>query len=363
MSLTALVLVTALTSPAVRDSAPRVLQVPRDFPTIQGAIDAARPRDTVLVAPGRYVENLRFKGKGIVVASRFARTRDRRDVERTVIDGSRPAHPDSGSVVMFVNQEDTTAVLEGFTVTGGTGTVWLDAKDKIDFREGGGILCELSAPTIRHNHIQGNRATEVRSGVMSAGGGGIRCGYAEPVIVGNVIRDNGGRYGAGIVLFHSAATVRNNLIVRNRGGEDFGGGGLWVVGHLSRRLTNVIEHNTIARNVVTGADTGRTATMRGRGGGVITASANVTLRRNIIWGNAQARGGQVDFPPGAPVALVENLVQGGAPGDGTLDADPRFVDEDRFELREGSPARGGTPRPSELGAYGGRDGERGPRAP
>ena len=85
--------------------APRhaVLAVPAKYPSIQAAIDSAVPGDTVLVAPGRYYENIRFKGKGIIVASQFSRTRDAADIERTIIDGSRPAHPDTGTVVRFVN--------------------------------------------------------------------------------------------------------------------------------------------------------------------------------------------------------------------------------------------------------------------
>ena len=77
--------------------APRhaVLAVPAKFPSIQAAIDSAVPGDTVLVAPGRYYENIRFKGKGIVIASQFLRSRDATDIERTIIDGSRPAHPDT----------------------------------------------------------------------------------------------------------------------------------------------------------------------------------------------------------------------------------------------------------------------------
>src|SRR5688500_432726 len=170
-----------------------VLTVPAKFPSIQAAIDSAVPGDTVLVAPGRYYENIRFKGKGIVVASQFSRTRDAADIERTIIDGSRPAHPDTGTVVRFVNLEDSTAVLEGLTITGGTGTVWLDAKDLAYFREGGGILCELGSPTIRYNHIVNNVAISKAKNVkgdslISAGGGAIRCGYSEPTITNNVIR-------------------------------------------------------------------------------------------------------------------------------------------------------------------------------
>src|SRR6476659_4025091 len=152
----ALPMASALAQPATPRHA--VLAVPAKYPSIQAAIDSASPGDTVLVAPGRYYENIRYKGKGIVVASQFARSRDVADIDRTIIDGSRPAQPDTGTVVRFVNQEDSTAVLEGFTVTGGTGTIWLAAKDIKYFREGGGILCELGSPTIRDNHIVNNVA-------------------------------------------------------------------------------------------------------------------------------------------------------------------------------------------------------------
>jgi hypothetical protein len=94
-----------------------------------------------------------------------------RDIQRTIIEGSRPRHPDTATVVMFVNQEDTATVLQGFTITGGRGTLWIDAKDLREFREGGGILCELSSPTIRFNHIVDNQAVDTAR-ALSAGGGG-----------------------------------------------------------------------------------------------------------------------------------------------------------------------------------------------
>lgn len=347
---------------AQQPSAPRhaVLDVSAKFPTIQAAIDSAVPGDTVLVAPGRYYENIRFKGKGIVVASAFARTRNPADIERTIIDGSRPTHPDTGTVVRFVNQEDSTAVLEGFTITGGTGTIWLDAKDLAYFREGGGVLCELSSPTIRYNHIVDNVATSMAKNVkgdslLSAGGGAIRCGYSEPTITHNVIRGNRGRYGGGVVLFYSAGIVNNNLIVDNSGGEDFGGGGLWIVGGLSYRLSTLVEHNTIVNNRSATPDTSARG-MKGRGGALIAAGTKVVIRNNIVWGNSQSAGNQVSYSPLTPPEMSYNLVQGGAPGTGNIDADPRFADTSRFTLAPDSPARRAAPSAKgkvDLGAYGG----------
>ena len=317
--------------------AKRVLRVPADFPKVQTAIDSAKEGDTVLVAPGRYYENLVFKGQNIVLASEFVRTRDRSAIERTILDGSRPAHPDSGAVVTIWRFEDSTAVVEGFTITGGTGTVWFDNKDKINFREGGGIIVDLSGPTIRNNIIEGNVAID-KGKMLSAGGGGIRVGFAEPIIERNVIRNNKGRYGGGVVLFHSAATLRDNVITGNEGGEDFGGAGIWVVGYFSQKLTNVIEHNTIAGNIGR-ADTtlpqGRRR-ISGKGAGLHFGFSRAIFRNNIIWGNTPD---QVQNWGGTPPVITASVVQGGWEGAGNIDVDPQFADATFYTLKPGSRAK------------------------
>lgn len=167
-------------------------------------------------------------------------------------------------------------MVEGFTITGGTGTVWYDNKDKIFFREGGGLLIDLAGPTIRNCVITGNQATEAREGVLSAGGGGVRVGFADPILEHNVISSNRGRYGAGVVLFYAAATLRGNVIRENEGGEDFGGAGLWMWGQLTRRLPYVIEGNVITGNRALPPDgrsrLRRAPPMAGRGGGLSVAT-------------------------------------------------------------------------------------------
>jgi hypothetical protein len=328
----------------------RTRRVPADYPTIQAAIDSAEPGDTVLVAPGRYVENIRFEGKGIVVASEYVQTHDPAVIGRTVIDGSHPRHPDTASVVLMIDQEDTAAKLIGFTLTGGRGTVWTDARQKAEYREGGGVLCELGSPVIEHNVIEGNRAVEVGPGILSAGGGGIRCGYAEPIIRNNVIRNNRGEYGGGVVLYHSAGTVQNNLIAGNSGGAGHGGSGLWVVGALSYRLRNLIEQNTIVGNVAVLPDSTPTQ-LGGKGGGMI-AFAPILFRNNVVWGNRSGVGGQIEHSKRVPPELKANLVQDGAEPGADLTTDPAFADTVHYYLSPGSPAvdRGDPASPSDPAA-------------
>ncbi len=111
-----------------------VINIPADYPTIQQGIDVAVNGDTVLVQPGLYIENVDFSGHNIVLGSLFLTTRDESYIAATIIDGDS-----SGSVVTFDNNEDSTAILKGFTITRG------------NTPEGGGIFCMYSSPVITNN--------------------------------------------------------------------------------------------------------------------------------------------------------------------------------------------------------------------
>jgi hypothetical protein len=90
------------------------------------------------VAEDTYYEKINFKGKAITVASEFIMDKDTSHISKTIINGSQSVKPDSGSVVYFISGEDTTSILRGFTVTGGTGTNVRVAG--YDTRAGGGIF-------------------------------------------------------------------------------------------------------------------------------------------------------------------------------------------------------------------------------
>jgi hypothetical protein len=319
--------------------------VPAVYPTVQSGIVAAQPGDTVLIAPGRYTENINFLGKNIVVASNFVVSGDRRDIVLTVIDGGAPVHPDTASCVLIVSGEDSSAVLEGLTLTGGKGTRWQDEHGAGIFREGGGVLVTLSSPTIRNNIITDNEAIN-STGCVSAGGGAIRVGDGAPRISGNIITGNRGMYGAGIVLnYCSGAAIRNNVISQNTVYQalpavaTFGGGGIWILLRIPGRTTpNIIENNTIVGNNASGDGSGSA----GRGGAVVFQDADVTARNNILWANTQDRGPSIH----GALPITYSVIEGGFAGTGNIALEPAFADT-AFQLTPASPAvDAGDPAPS-----------------
>ncbi len=99
--------------------------------SIQTAIDNAVDTDEVVVAPGTYFETINFLGKAIWLHSSDG-------VEVTTIDGTGNFH-----VVRCVSGEGPNTLLDGFTITGGSGMfhpVWIVA--------GGGMYNIDSSPTV-----------------------------------------------------------------------------------------------------------------------------------------------------------------------------------------------------------------------
>lgn len=298
----------------------QIIHIPGDYQTIQEGINASANGDTVLVDPGEYFENLNLNGKNIVLCSNFALTGDVNDIHSTVINGSQPVHPDTASCILIVTGEDSTAVVEGFTITGGNGTNWEDEHQPGSYyTEGGGILIQYSAPTIKNNIIRNNKAINDAGGIVSAGGGAIRCGDGNPHILNNLIVYNQSRYGGGLVLNYSGAEIKNNVFAYNTGGQDYGGGGLWLLLNGAEPIT--IENNTIVNN----------HSALG-GGGIRLWSAVAQITNNIIWGNTAVSQAQIQGNTGV---VTWCCVEGGWTGTGNIDSEPQFLNTD-FILSETS---------------------------
>ncbi len=275
---------------------PATIEVPGDCRSIQAAVNRAGNGDTVLVAPGIYKENIDFKGKNITVTSHFTLNNDATFIKETVIHGGNPQNPMEASCVRFVSGEGPGAVLQGFTLTGGSGTLRRESNGT-SWREGGGIMINGASPTIKHNLIIRNQVDVQppppgenpgldNQRPDSAGGGGISCVEGNPTILYNIILQNRARYAAGMMLYRSGAVIRHNLICQNSGGEDFGGGG--IVMESNGPGPKILEYNTIAANASRGS-----GYYGGRAGALLVFKTSVTARGNIIWGNTQNYGKQI----------------------------------------------------------------------
>ena len=86
----------------------RTIRVPKDHPHIGTALIIAAPYDTILVAPGTYIENIVWPSKaGIKLLGEMG-------PDSTVLDGDGRA-----SVIGIYTGVDTATVISGFTIRDG----------------------------------------------------------------------------------------------------------------------------------------------------------------------------------------------------------------------------------------------------
>lgn len=173
------------------------------FATIGQAMAAARPGDTITVAPGVYTESVNFAGKEVTLTS--SNPADAETVANTIIRAAV-----NGACVLFRHAEQRGAVLDGFTVSHLPGA------------NGNGINIMGASPTIRNCVIRNN--VDNRGGEnLSFGGGMLVIDGANPLLTGNRFQDNAADVGAGLCVQKAAAQLLNNSFAGNRATYDGGG--------------------------------------------------------------------------------------------------------------------------------------------
>jgi len=296
--------------------------VPQSFNTIQEAINASVDGDVVLVAEGTYFENINFMGKKITVASLFYQDQKKIHIKRTIINGSKPANPDFGSVVSFIMGEDTSSVLCGFTITGGTGMLSA-APGFPPMRLGGGVLCWGSGAKIIYNRILGN----VVKNAPWTMGGGIACTPpfipAFVILEHNLVQNNKSigmsRVSGGGIDFSVSGRVINNIITYNTAlatVEAPAGGGLalqsWDPTVMPPNEV-LVSGNTVSHNKALQPDDA-TYWLGGIGAGIWLIGSKGVIKKNIIQHNevsgalsTYGSGVLLDYPP-QELTLKNNLI-------------------------------------------------------
>ncbi|MFH1690645.1 MAG: right-handed parallel beta-helix repeat-containing protein [Candidatus Eisenbacteria bacterium] len=264
-------------------STANTIHVPGDWTTIQDAIEHGAEGDTILVAPDTYTgpsnRDLDFGGVNMLLVAEG----DRVD---TVIDCEG-----AGRGFHFSTGEDTTLVIQGFTVTNAVADT------------GAGAKCIMgSSPKFVDCAFSGNTATDR--------GGGISCRSSSPVVVGCVFDGNvvsGGTYaygGAISCIANADARIAGCDFTGNE--ADGFGGAVYCNQQSDPRMTGcTFSANTAGSGggglfsvssapVITGCTFGGNSGQQG--GAIYTQSSPVTVTGSRFVGNSAAyTGGAVSF--------------------------------------------------------------------
>ena len=349
------------------------------FPTIQAGIDRAGYGDKVRVASGTYYERIVLKNGVKLIGGSGPPT----------IDGG-----DSGSVVTAVDVDFRT-LLDGFTITNGAATfgggMYVENSSvrvkycrfisNLGESGGGGMYNANSSPRVEHCLFQWNKSSlgSVGAGMyngpgsspvvesctflsnqaathgewggyefgigggmfndgdssatvtdcefisnFAAQGGAMYNNGATPTLTDCVFKDNLAQWEGGAIFNDriSDATIKNCTFQGNTGVY---GGGIYNDDFSSFELVNCTFYGNRAMHSA------------GSEGGGVYNSANPSIVLNcIFWNNTPS---QIANDAGATTNVFFSDVQGGYPGWGNIDADPRFRDpgSENFHLQADSP--------------------------
>ncbi len=236
-----------------------IIHVPSDQPTIQSGIYEAIVGDTVLVAPGVYLENINFNGKNIFVCSYALIENNDYYVDQTII---KPEN-DIYSCIVFETNETHEATLFGFTLLHNDPTLFYD---------GFLIYCSNTSPTIMNNKIINSFC-------------GISLNQSHAIIRENIFyMNNEHPYLQGIAIITSSSTA---IIEMNK---FYSGWGI--------KTTN--STNLIRQNILTGCIRGVT----------IESSHDIFLFNTIVYNTDITYGFGLEMTGDSSPILINNVIFG-----------------------------------------------------
>lgn len=279
-----------------------------------GVLQIAGDRHFMHVAPGTYVDN------NVIID-------DARRVHIVAYDVD--LHPVAERADIVVRGASN-ATVEGLTADGVGISCYEDAalnflKGTItNVKQGTGInatctalfedsvISNIDSEAISGEGITIRRCTVTGTALAFSGSGDIT--IEQSIITNNTVGGIEYYQNAGI---QTGLVFRNNIVSNN--------GDYVAVSVHAKDGDSIVEHNTIIENAV--SDTGSVVDC------AVSGSAKVTMTGNIIYNN-EGTGGSVDLGTGCTVTYSD--VEGGAPGTGNINVDPKLVAGD-YHLQASSP--------------------------
>jgi predicted outer membrane repeat protein len=228
--------------------------------------------------------------------------------------GTRDIDTDNSLHVVTGSSTDATAVIDGFTITGGKANYQTAL-----WATGGGMFVDSGSPTIVNAIFTGNTA-------VSNGGGGMFNGYGSNPTLTNVtfVGNSTNNRGGGMYNYSNSNPALINVVFWNNTAGH--GGGVFNDGSSTAlSMTNV----TFAMNTANA----------GYGGAVYNYNSSSTMVNVVAWDNSAYAGGAQLFKYGTGSTSVSySLVQGGLPsgyvdGGGNIDENPLFMNVPGGNLR------------------------------
>lgn len=262
---------------------------------IQDAIDnAVDGTDNVVVQAGTYKEPIDFKGKHLRVSSANG-------PETTIIDATGIANT---AVVTFKTAEAATSVLEGFTLTGGTG-----GPATTTIRGGGGIFIDKAHPTVRNCIIKGNKSGRGGGVLVQGIGGGIE--MIDCTITENSCTASSGLAGSGIAIQFAGtnpdtALLKNCVVTKNScPGATAQGGGAYL-GGTNAKAKVVVTSCTFNENYL-GTKPAAVINPQGEGGGLFLDTILVEMEGGEVSGNTAINGGGIVVRNQPAASFLKNV--------------------------------------------------------
>lgn len=182
------------------------LKVPGDFATIQQAVSAASPGDSILIAPGTYT-----LGNPVVIQDKSLTLRAENPQSKPVLDGN-------GVQTLLVIQSTPAP---GVTVDG---LIFRDGRATQDFH-GGCALVQGSVASVRNSEF---RNCETNPNDAGTSGGGLKVSGGGQVLIESSLFDGNRSHsqGGGIHFIRASGEVRNSTFTNNiASGDPVSGGG------------------------------------------------------------------------------------------------------------------------------------------